>query len=110
MSHSALLKSIKEGDKLLGHEAEIRAELAKNPKSIVILDDDPTGTQTVCNVPVITEWTEEILEKELLASPVFFILTNSRSLQAEEANALGQLLGERLQKLADKHQKKTDYH
>ena len=106
MSHSALLKSIEEGDKLLGHEGEIRAELAKNPKSIVILDDDPTGTQTVCNVPVITEWTEEILEKELLASPVFFILTNSRSLQAEEANALGQLLGERLQKLADKHQKK----
>ncbi|MGS0525817.1 four-carbon acid sugar kinase family protein [Zobellia nedashkovskayae] len=110
MSHSALLKSIEEGAGLLGLEKEIRAELAKNPKSIVVLDDDPTGTQTVHDVPVITEWTEEILENELLASPVFFILTNSRSLQADEADALGELLGERLQKVAEKHQKKTDCH
>ena len=106
MSHSALLKSIEEGAGLLGLEKEIRAELAKNPKSIVVLDDDPTGTQTVHDVPVITEWTEEILENELLVSPVFFILTNSRSLQADEADALGELLGERLQKVAEKHQKK----
>jgi len=106
MLQKALLKSIEDGDSLTGYESEIREELAKNPKSVVILDDDPTGTQTVYGVPVITEWTEEILENELLLSPVFFILTNSRSLQVDEADALGELLGERLQKLADKHQKK----
>lgn len=106
MVHTALLQSIEEGNRLLGREAEIRAALAKNPKSIVILDDDPTGTQTVYDVPVITEWTEEMLEKELLTSPVFFILTNSRSLYAEAADALGRLIGKRLKKLADKHQKK----
>ncbi|MUH38207.1 hypothetical protein D9O36_20355 [Zobellia amurskyensis] len=106
MPHPALLKSIKEGEGLLGLETEIREELAKNPKSIVVLDDDPTGTQTVHDVPVITEWTEEILENELLASPIFFILTNSRSLQVDEADALGELIGLRLQKLANKHQKK----
>ncbi|CAM4146450.1 four-carbon acid sugar kinase family protein [Zobellia roscoffensis] len=106
MSHQTLLESIKDGEGLRGHESEVRAELAKNPKSIVVLDDDPTGTQTVYDVPVITEWTEDILERELLASPVFFILTNSRSLQVNEADALGELLGSRLQKLAEKHQKK----
>ncbi|WP_339715234.1 four-carbon acid sugar kinase family protein [uncultured Kriegella sp.] len=106
MVHTALLQSIEEGSRLHGCEAEIREELVKNPKSIVILDDDPTGTQTVYDVPVITEWTEEILEKELLTSPVFFILTNSRSLYAEAADALGRLIGQRLQKLAVKHQKK----
>ena len=106
MLQKALLKSIEDGDSLTGYESEIREELAKNPKSVVILDDDPTGTQTVYGVPVITEWTEEILENELLLSPVFFILTNSRSLQVDEADALGELLGERLQKLADKYQKK----
>ncbi|WP_289060390.1 four-carbon acid sugar kinase family protein [uncultured Zobellia sp.] len=106
MSHPALLKSIEEGVTLLGHEKDIRSELAQNPKSIVVLDDDPTGTQTVYDVPVITEWTEEILENELLKSPVFFILTNSRSLQVDKADALGELIGSRLQKLAKKHQKK----
>ena len=106
MLRTTLLQSIEEGNRLLGREAEIRAELAKNQKSIVILDDDPTGTQTVYDVPVITEWTEEILEKELLSSPVFFILTNSRSLHAEAADTLGQLIGTRLHKLAAKHQKK----
>ncbi|MBT9187034.1 four-carbon acid sugar kinase family protein [Zobellia russellii] len=106
MSHPALLKSIEEGVTLLGYEKDIRSELAQNPKSIVVLDDDPTGTQTVCDVPVITEWTEEILENELLKSPIFFILTNSRSLQVDKADALGELIGSRLQKLAKKHQKK----
>ena len=106
MSHPALLKSIEEGVTLLGYEKDIRSELAQNPKSIVVLDDDPTGTQTVYDVPVITEWTEEILENELLKSPVFFILTNSRSLQVDKADALGELIGSRLQKLAKKHQKK----
>ena len=106
MSHPALLKSIEEGVTLLGYEKDIRSELAQNPKSIVVLDDDPTGTQTVYDVPVITEWTEEILENELLKSPIFFILTNSRSLQVDKADALGELIGSRLQKLAKKHQKK----
>ena len=90
----------------MGYEKDIRSELAQNPKSIVVLDDDPTGTQTVYDVPVITEWTEEILENELLKSPIFFILTNSRSLQVDKADALGELIGSRLQKLAKKHQKK----
>lgn len=105
MSDEAILSSIAEGRGLKGHEAEVREELLKHPRSIVILDDDPTGTQTVHDVPVITEWTEEIIEKELLISPVFFILTNSRSLQANDADALATLIGRRLQKMAQRHHK-----
>ncbi len=105
MADQDLISSIKEGEYLDDHLSSIRALLIKKPKSIVILDDDPTGTQTVHGVPVITQWSEEVLESELLASPVFFILTNSRSLQAEAAENLGKVLGERLQKLAQKHHK-----
>lgn len=97
--------SIEEGERLSGHRAGIRAALSENPRTIVILDDDPTGTQTVHDIPVVTEWSEKVLEKELLTSPVFFILTNSRSLQADAANALGKLIGKRLQKIAQKHHK-----
>lgn len=52
--------------------------------SFVVLDDDPTGTQTSHGVPVITTWTAERIE-DLLQHPVGFILTNSRSLTEKDA-------------------------
>lgn len=105
MLKADLLASINESEQLNGHLDAIHKELKSNPKTIVILDDDPTGTQTVYDVPVVTSWELDILEHEILNSPVFFILTNSRSLQIEEANALGILLGERLKALSKKHNK-----
>ena len=105
MLYSDILQSIKEGNNLTGHIEAIREELTTHPKSIVVLDDDPTGTQTVCNVPVITEWSEKALERELKESPLFFILTNSRSLQVNSANELAKLIGSRLNKLAVKLEK-----
>jgi uncharacterized protein YgbK (DUF1537 family) len=59
-------------------------------QKILVLDDDPTGTQTVYDVPVLTEWSVESLAN-LLAEPgsLAYILTNSRSLPtvaAEERN------------------------
>ena len=62
--------------------------------SIVVLDDDPTGTQTVHGVPVITEWTTEAIANEFAAAtPLFFILTNSRSLKEVDAVKLASLIG-----------------
>lgn len=53
----------------------------------LVLDDDPTGTQTVSDVPILTaDWSEEQL---FLASQdrsrMTFALTNSRSLDASAA-------------------------
>ncbi|UZO79777.1 hypothetical protein NBT05_12545 [Aquimarina sp. ERC-38] len=106
MTDQAIIKSIQEGEKSKDNREEIRKELLRNPRTIVILDDDPTGTQTVHNVPVVTQWSEEVIENEVVKSPVFFILTNSRALQAEEAKALGTLIGQRLKKAAVKYDKK----
>lgn len=54
-------------------------------KKVVVLDDDPTGTQTVHDVPVFTDWTRETFENGLMdAHSMFFILTNSRSFSREE--------------------------
>lgn len=59
--------------------------LSMNSKSVIIvLDDDPTGTQTVHGVAVVTEWSEEII-KACFEHQIFFILTNSRSLEEEKA-------------------------
>jgi uncharacterized protein YgbK (DUF1537 family) len=68
--------------------------VAASPTKLVILDDDPTGTQTVHGIPVLTTWSVDVLEKELRASgPGFFILTNSRSLAPEAAQDLNRDLG-----------------
>lgn len=51
-----------------------------------MLDDDPTGTQTVSGVPVLTEWTVASLVRELGSpGPGFYILTNSRALPTDAA-------------------------
>lgn len=105
MKDTEILRSIQEAPDGLEYQGKIRSLLLQKPKAIVVLDDDPTGTQTVHNIPVITEWTEAVLEEEITKSPLFFILTNSRSLQKKEAIELAFLIGQRLQKLAQKHQK-----
>ena len=54
-------------------------------KKVIVLDDDPTGIQTVHDVDVYTDWTKESL-KNGLSSPekLFFVLTNSRSFSAQK--------------------------
>ncbi|GMH14095.1 hypothetical protein Nepgr_015936 [Nepenthes gracilis] len=60
-----------------------------NLKPLVVLDDDPTGTQTVHDIEVLTQWSTESLIKQFMKKPkCFFILTNSRALGAEKAAAL----------------------
>jgi uncharacterized protein YgbK (DUF1537 family) len=82
---------------------EIRAYNREANQTLVVLDDDPTGTQTVYDVPVLTEWSEEILEAEFLRkTPVFYILTNSRSLTEAETTELHETLARRLDVVAEK--------
>ena len=76
--------------------------------AIIVLDDDPTGTQTVKNVPVLTHWSIELLEKELEnQTPLFFILTNSRSMSQEDAKALAHEVGGHILAAAQKTHKKV---
>lgn len=58
----------------------LSAELARSHQKLVVLDDDPTGVQTVHDVSVYTDWSEESI-RQGFAEPgrLFFILTNSRS-------------------------------
>ncbi|MCM3567346.1 four-carbon acid sugar kinase family protein [Neobacillus mesonae] len=59
--------------------------LASLNKKIIVLDDDPTGVQTVNNISVYTDSSVESIEQGLKEDNLmFFILTNSRGLTAEE--------------------------
>lgn len=56
------------------------------PSRLVVLDDDPTGIQTVHGCLLITQWDEEhvriAFEDDV---PFFYILTNTRAMTREEA-------------------------
>lgn len=62
------------------------AAVAATSGRLVVLDDDPTGTQTVAGIPVITAWTEDEI-RWAVEQPTngFYILTNTRSLEPAAA-------------------------
>lgn len=64
----------------------IRNMLDHRQGTWVVLDDDPTGTQTVHDIPVLMEWSEEALRAEFSRNPaLFYILSNSRRYPEKEA-------------------------
>jgi len=59
--------------------------MTHQPK-IIVLDDDPTGSQTVHSCLLLTRWDVETLRLGLTDdAPIFFILTNTRALPPEQA-------------------------
>jgi len=56
---------------------------------IIVLDDDPTGSQTVHGCLLLTRWDEATLREAVVdESPLFFVLTNTRGMDAARAAAV----------------------
>ena len=56
---------------------------------IIVLDDDPTGSQTVHSCLLLTRWDVATLKEGLQdAAPLFFVLTNTRGMSATQAAEL----------------------
>lgn len=69
---------------------------------VVVLDDDPTGTQTVRDLPVLTRWAAADVDWALAQdTPGFFVLTNTRSLSPDDAAARTREVVERCLTAAD---------
>lgn len=63
----------------------LNAEIQQNNKKIVVLDDDPTGVQTVHDISVYTNWEKDSIRKGFdEENKLFYILTNSRGFTAEQ--------------------------
>ena len=55
-------------------------------RRLVVLDDDPTGTQCVADLPVLTRWSVRDLQWAFQQPTTgFFVLTNTRSLSEADA-------------------------
>jgi uncharacterized protein YgbK (DUF1537 family) len=78
---------------------QIRGELEASMRKVVILDDDPTGTQTVHGIPVLTDWNVSQLVEAMRENVTgFYILTNSRALLLNDAIRLNQQIGTNLKR------------
>jgi uncharacterized protein YgbK (DUF1537 family) len=81
---------------------EIQATIKESGTKIVVLDDDPTGTQTVHGVPVLTEWSPEALRTIMAESgAVFYISINTRSMDLPQAQAINQEIAAKLKAASD---------
>ena len=88
-----------EADILAAFPAEVRiparlvadavaASNAETPRMLIVLDDDPTGTQSVADLPVLTRWeVKDFTWAFGQAKPAVYVLTNTRSLDPAEAAA-----------------------
>ena len=66
-------------------DVALTKELLDFDRKIIVLDDDPTGVQTVNGIHVYTDWTEESIAAGFAEeNRMFFILTNSRAFQTAQ--------------------------
>ncbi len=71
----------------------LAAAAAETPQVLVVLDDDPTGTQSVADLPVLTRWEVDDFDWAFShqvngrAQAAVYVLTNTRSLDPAEAAA-----------------------
>lgn len=78
-------------------DAEALAAHVAAGKRVVVLDDDPTGTQTIADLPVLTRWSVSDLRWALQQPTTgFFVLTNSRSLGESDATVRNQQIARAL--------------
>src|SRR5215831_5251935 len=55
---------------------------------LIVLDDDPTGTQAVADTPVLLEWDAERVDEAAVNAPAVHVLTNSRAFAPARAGAI----------------------
>ncbi len=83
------------------HRTENKNLFKQLGKACIVIDDDPTGNQTVYDIPLLANWSMEVFIKEFIeGTPIFYVLTNSRSLSPEAASERYQEIAENIFKAA----------
>lgn len=84
-----MLKAVPPSREEKGLRQEIHNLWKQNGHKLIVLDDDPTGVQTVHDIYVITDWSKEWIRRGLADEQnVLYILTNTRSYGPEKAAAI----------------------
>jgi uncharacterized protein YgbK (DUF1537 family) len=76
---------------------ELKKARTGSGRTVVVLDDDPTGCQTMHRIPVFFRWNMDLIREELeKGTGLFFLMTNSRSLTEQDAVDMYREIGELL--------------
>ncbi|MDR2588332.1 MAG: hypothetical protein LBC67_02790 [Spirochaetales bacterium] len=102
MTLTEMLASKPPAQSELKSREEIRLRLEKDSSRLVVVDDDPTGTQTVHGIRVYMDWREETLGRAFdRKEAVFYVSTNSRAYPEAEMRGFSRELGKNLQAAAN---------
>lgn len=89
-------------------ERAYRAALEQDTAKVIVLDDDPTGVQTVHDIYVYTDWKQETLcEAFDDGNKLSFILTNSRGLTAVQTEQAHREIAEAIIRAAREKQREV---
>jgi uncharacterized protein YgbK (DUF1537 family) len=84
---------------------EIRHSLDDLASRVLVLDDDPTGIQTMQNIEILTTWEPDLVDRTLREQPrILYLLTNSRALDEPAAVKLTASVVAVLRSAAQKNQ------
>jgi len=83
--------------------AQLAALRGSFQRKIVVLDDDPTGVQTVHGLSVYTDWLPETMDRAFSdAGDMFFILTNSRGMTVDQTTETHRQLARNIYEAAER--------
>mgnify|MGYP001188882509 CR=1 FL=1 len=83
-------------------QALLKEKCREDGHKIVVLDDDPTGVQTVHDVSVYTDWSYESIKKGFEEdNKLFYILTNSRGFTVEQTTRAHLGIGENVARVSE---------
>lgn len=90
------------GHQLVEH-LSLTDRLMRSHRRVLVLDDDPTGSQTAAGVPIATDFSPESIEWALReATPTAFVLTNARALDENTARELTRSIAQTASTVADR--------
>ena len=79
----------------------LKKEIDRNNKKIVVLDDDPTGVQTVHDISVYTNWEKDSIRQGFEEeNNLFYVLTNSRGFTEEQTTKAHKEIGDVVDQVA----------
>lgn len=88
-------------------DALLAKEIKEDDTKFIVLDDDPTGVQTVHDISVYTDWSVESMEQGFREEQkVFYVLTNSRGMTETETIKIHREIMESVAAAAKKTQKR----
>ncbi len=102
MKLSELIKGLPPVRTIPGARQEIAKRLTESRTHLVVVDDDPTGTQTVHGVRVYMDWSVDTLRGALTSGKTAsFMSANTRALSAEEVARLAREIGSNIREAAE---------